>query len=168
MYTLVNYSISCFTCNYGTMMLWWKGNLKMAWSDITSIITPIYNHFRCIFCQLKKHKKMTFQGVFNYHILTSIPNVGEFALVFQNVSYLFSVAPPVDSWSRSAACSFTYECCILSWFWVFWYNRYLNICRGKLNSKFSCCNVWWFVTVLNCNIGSFTPQVCSIVSLIRN
>ena len=144
-----------------SMMFWRKCDMQVTWSDVSSIVTSINNHFCCIFCQLKQRKdKVKSQSECIYVITV-------FSLIIQNkMWYLFSIAPPIDCSSWSAAPRFTNQRSILAGFWCIRQNRYLDIGRRKSYVKLPGCFIGRAIAILNRNVGGLTSQFLPIMSLL--
>ena len=92
-----------------------------------------------------------------------------FCLIIQNkMWYLFSIAPPIDCSSWSAASRFTNQRSILAGFWCIRQNRYLDIGRRKSHIKLPGCFIGRAIAILNRNVGGLTSQFLSIMSLLRD
>ena len=144
-----------------SMMFWRKCDMQVTWSDVSSIVTSINNHFCCIFCQLKQWKeKVKSQSECTYVKIVFI------WISSNKMCYLFSIAPPIDCSSWSAAPRFTNQRSILAGFWCIRQNRYLDIGRRKTYVKLPGCFIGRAIAILNRNVGGLTSQFLPIMSLL--
>ena len=136
-----------------SVVFWRKCDMQVTWSDVSPIVTSINNHFCCIFCQLKQRK----EKVNSKSECTCVNDIIVFILIISNkMCYLFSIAPPIDCSSWSAASRFTNQRSILASFRCIGQNRYLDIGRRKSYVKLPGCFIGRAIAILNRNVGGLT------------